>query len=62
MESCEVLLDGFTRVREVVLEVLDGLSARRAGIQAGFRGQLDRLAGLAPDEGAGRPRLRRCRP
>ena len=27
MESCEVLMDAFSRVREVVLEVLDGLSA-----------------------------------
>jgi uncharacterized damage-inducible protein DinB len=35
VESCEVLLDGFTRVREVVLEVLDGLSANELAFRQG---------------------------
>ena len=35
MESCEVLLDGFSRVREVVLEVLDGLNADELSFRQG---------------------------
>jgi uncharacterized damage-inducible protein DinB len=35
VESCEVLLDGFSRVREAVLEVLDGLSADELAFREG---------------------------
>ena len=58
MAANELLIDGFGRIREIVHDVLDGLTADDLAYRAGSGGQLDRLADLAPDPGPGRPHRR----
>ena len=54
--SADLLIDGFGRIRENVLDVLSGLTPAQLAHQVAPGRQPDQLAPLAPDAGAGRPR------
>jgi hypothetical protein len=49
MTSAELLVDAFGRIREVVHQVGDGLTPKQLAFRVDPGGQLDRLAGVAPD-------------
>ena len=61
MDIADLLVDAFGRVRESVHGAVDGLTEEQLDDAARPRSQLDRVAGLAPHPGAGRPRRRRGR-
>ena len=61
METRDVLIDAFERIRGVSRTARSKGSPPRSGLPARPRRELDRVAGLAPDEDPGRPRRRRRR-
>ena len=61
MDIADLLVDAFGRVREAVHGAVDRAHRGAARRAARPRSQLDRVAGLAPHPGAGRPRRRRRR-